>query len=464
MKKYFVIIILATLIFSACKIDDSVGSSIQPPQDAIKIVVDTFWLASTDFIYDSISAQCGDSLSMLLGEFYSAKYGSTKAELIVQMAPPLDFEFPDETLFPSKPDSVIMLLAYKSWFGSTAEPLEIAVYELNKATPNYYDFYPSTFDIADFINMSTATLLGSKITTTLPDSLQNEMMGSTLRYIRYKFNDVWAEHFFEIAKKKYTKIDDFTNEFKGFYITTTYGQSTMFYLMGIEMRLFWHYTYNNGNDTVTSYITFPANKDVRQLNKISHINTQNLINKRDSVNYIKTGGGIYPKVTIPLGMLRKHINDSIPGKILSINSAILSVEATEIDDSKLSMPIPQNLLLLPVDEAKEFFQGNGLTAVLDNKAVIAFYNTKDSKTNKIKNEYTFDIAYTLTRLIKTPKNEEKQTDEEYYSETKEFILVPVDIYGNISDIKPRKHIGAVTVRSAKNNYSPMRLELVYSGF
>jgi len=457
MKKHFLVIILATLIFSACNTDNSIGLSIQPPQDVIKVVVDTFLLSSVDFIYDSISAQCSDSLSMLLGEFFSAKYGSIKAELIVQIAPPLNFEFPDETLYAPQPDSVVMVLAYRRWFGSAAEPLEIAIYELDKATPERYTFYPINFDIADFINVNDNLLLGSKITTSIPiDSAGNSQNTGALRFIMYKFKDGWAQTFFDIAKKKYEKIEDFTDEFKGFYITTTYGQSTMLYLMAIEMRLYYHYTYQKNDEeiTVNSYITFPANKEVRQLNKISHINTQNLINQRDSVNYIKTAGGIYPKVTIPLGSLRKQINDSIGSKLLSINSAILSVEATEIDKSRIPMLTPPIMLLLPVEDAKEFFEKNSLAAYNNGRgrAVLAGYNST-------KNEYTFDIAYTLTRLIKE--------NYEDYNETKEFILVPVDIYGYVdrpSDIKPQKYVGAVTIRSAKNDYSPMRLELIYSGF
>ena len=460
MKKYFFTIILATLIFSACKTDDSIGSSIQPPQDKIKVVVDTFLLSSVDFIYDSISAQVSDSLSMLLGEFYSAKYGSTKAELIVQIAPPLDFKFPDSVLYAPEPDSVVMMMFYTKWFGSDSEPLEVAVYELDKATPNHYAFFPITFDIADFINVNDNLLLGSTITTsidqTLSDSAKNEQGTGTLHYIKYKFKDEWAKRFFNIAKQQYAKTEDFLNEFKGFYITTTYGQSTMLYLFQIDMRLYYHYTYQkNGNDTtVNSYIVFPASKEVRQLNKISHINTQNLINQHlDSVNYIKTAGGIYPKITIPLGSIRKQINDSIGSKLLSVNSAILSVEATEIDKSTtMRMPEPTAVLLLPVEDAKEFFQGNSLTAYNNRKAVLAGYNAT-------KNEYTFDFAYTLTRLIKE--------NYEDYSEIKEFILVPVDIYGYAdypSDIKPTKHIGAATIRSGKNDSSPMRLELVYSGF
>ena len=462
MMKYnfFVIILFATLMFSACKTDDTVGLSIQPPQDAIKVVVDTFLVSSSDFIYDSISAQCNDSLSMLLGEYYSAKYGSTKAELIVQIAPPLDFQFPDETEYTPEPDSVVMMLFYTKWFGSESEPLEVAVYELDKATPVYSKYYHTTFAIEDFINVNDNLLLGSKITTSvdqsLPDSIKNTQGTGTLHYLRYKFDDIWKQKFFDIAKKQYSKTEDFLNEFKGFYITTNYGQSTMLYLFQIDMRLYYHYTYpKNGKDTiVSSYVDFPANKEVRQLNKISHINTQNVINQRDSVNYIKTAGGIYPKIEIPLGSMRRQMDDSIGNKIPSINSAILSIEATEIDKSKNPMPIPQSLLMLPITEAKNFFEVNSLSAIKSNNAVIAYYNSS-------KKEYTFDIAYLMTNIL-IERDAEKKKAENYYTETAEFILIPVDIY--TSEIKPQKYVGAATIRSAKNNYSPMRIEVVYSGF
>ena len=448
-NRFFIIILFATVIFSGCKTDDSVGLSIQPPQDAIKVVVDTFWLSSADYIYDSISAQCSDSLSMLLGEFYSEKYGSTKAELIVQIAPPLNFKFPDENLYHPAPDSVVMMMFYSQWFGSSLEPLEIAVYELDKATPDKYAYYPTTLNVSDFINVNDNLLLGSKITTpidyNLPDSIKNSQPAGTLRNVRYKFKDEWAQNFFDILKGGYEKIDDFTNKFKGFYITTTYGQSTMLYLYRIDMRLYYNYTYQkNGKDTVVpTHIDFPASKEVRQLNKITHINTQNVINQRDSVNYLKTGGGIYPKIKLPLGSIQNRINDSIGNKMLSLNSAVLSIEATEIDSSALKIPIPPIVMLLPVGDAKEFFESNSLDVIKNNKAVIAYYNST-------KKEYTFDLAYTLMNLLKSKQEEA------------EFMLVPVDIDGY--SIKPQKYIGAATIRSAKNDYSPMRIELVYSGF
>jgi hypothetical protein len=457
-KNLLIIIMILPLIFSACKTDNSIGLSIQPPQDAIKVVIDTFLLSSADFAYDSISAQCNDSLSMLLGEYYNTKYGSTKAELIVQIAPPLNYEFPDEARYNPQPDSVIILLSYTRWYGSETEPLEIAVYELDKATPDYSAFYPANFHIDDFINVNDNLLLGRKILTsvdqTLSDSVKNTQGMGTYHSIRYKFDENFTQKIFDIAKHKYSKAEEFLDDFKGFYITTTYGQSTMLYLLRIDMRFYYHYTYQkNGNDTiVNTYIEFPANKEVRQLNNILHINTQNIINQRDSVNYIKTGGGIYPKIKIPIGSMRKQILDSIGDKILNLNSAILSVEATEIDNAKNGMPTPSSLLMLPVSEMKTFFQSNSLAALKSNTAAIVGYNST-------KKEYMFDIAYLLNKLIKS--------DYHNFDETAEFILIPVDVYstnGVISEIKPQKYIGAATIRSAKNQYSPMRIELAYSGF
>ena len=88
-------------IVASCKNDDSLGVTIQPQDDEILVASDTFVVESENYYVPAISAQAD---SMILGEFYSAKYGTTKAELLVQIAPPIDYRFPDEKYNP-QPDS-----------------------------------------------------------------------------------------------------------------------------------------------------------------------------------------------------------------------------------------------------------------------------------------------------------------------------------------------------------------------
>ena len=92
--KYLVCCILFSVILYSCKKANSLGLEIQPQDDKIATSVDTIHLQSTDYLYSAVSAQCIDSMSMILGEYYNDKYGMVKADLVVQFAPPVNYEFP----------------------------------------------------------------------------------------------------------------------------------------------------------------------------------------------------------------------------------------------------------------------------------------------------------------------------------------------------------------------------------
>jgi len=444
-------------VFFSCKPNDSLGISIQPAQDKIGVAVDTFYLQTTDSLASAISAQCADSMSMLLGEYYSEKYGAVKADLIVQVAPPLGYEFPDAKYNP-QPDSVILYMFYRSYFGSKTEPFEISIYKLNKKTPEYSVQYLTNLDVSEFLDINNNNLLGKKITTSINQSLKDSVLNSTsyTPTIKYFFSPQQMKDFFDEAKGNvYSKTEDFLNAFKGLYITTTYGKSTMLYLFEIDLKLYYHYTYttktNSGLDTVitvNTYITYPANKEVRQLNVITHDKISEKINLRDSVNYITATAGIYPRITLPVAKISQKMKSHFPNKDIFINSAIVSIEATEIDSSKTAMPIPGSLLVLPVKEFDNLIKTNSIKIVNNDSATIATYNSS-------KKEYTVNMAYLLNKA----KND-SITNADY-------LLIPIDVFSSssgLSEIRPAKRIGAVTVRSGKNAYSPMRLELVYSGF
>ena len=138
MKRKFIYVIIAlTAILTACKNDDSVGITIQPQKDEIIIIADTFTIESENYYVPAISAQAD---SMILGELYNAKYGTTKAELLLQIAPPIDYKFPEKQYNP-EPDSLVLLMYYNSWIGSSYAPLEFSIYEINKQSIDYNTQY-----------------------------------------------------------------------------------------------------------------------------------------------------------------------------------------------------------------------------------------------------------------------------------------------------------------------------------
>ncbi|PID94561.1 MAG: hypothetical protein CSA89_01305 [Bacteroidales bacterium] len=460
--RHLVYAMLLVLMAYSCNKSSSIGIELQPQDDKITVMVDTFHIDTKDSLISAISAQCIDTMSMLLGDYYSSKYGDIKANLLLQFAPSVGYEFPSDS-YDIEADSMMLYLYFKQYFGSGNEPIEISAYELNKNTPEYHTQYLTNFDVDQFVDLTDTQLIGKKVLAATDYSKTQSKNKNPLRSVAIRFSDEQMNRFFNMPQSSYTSNEAFLQEFKGLFLTTTYGKSAMLYIREADIRLFYHYSYktktDNGADTtitVTTFLNYPASKDVRQLNSIIHSDISKKLNQRDSVKYITSASGIYPRIKLPISNIKRQIESRFPKKNINknifINSAIISIEATEIDSSEIAEPIPTTLLMIPTNEVEDFIKEGSINMLTENKAQTVIYNPE-------KKEYSLDIAVLINKLIKN----ENQTDKVI-----DFLLIPVDIYldnsNNIKEVRPTKRISAVTVRSNKNSYSPTRLELVYSGF
>ena len=456
MKKYFIYVIIAlTAIFTSCKNDDSVGISIQPQEDEIIIASDTFIIESENYYVPAISAQAD---SMILGEFYSAKYGTTKAELLLQIAPPIDYKFPEEKYNPT-PDSLILVMYYKSWVGSSYAPLEFSIYEINKQAIDYNTQYLSNLNIGDFTD--STILMGKRLMTSIDLSRADSLKEDTAvtPYVRYKFDQIQLERFFNMPQEVYKNEDAFLDEFKGLYITTRYGTSTMICINQVTMYLYYHYTYQkNGKDTVVNTsIIFPSNKEVRQLNKFSHPNIEEVTACNDSMNLIKSAAGIYPKIRIPIGRMSKKIYSTIGDKQLNINAAEIIIENVKYDTTNTYLGKPLYLLALTTEQFDDFLKYNTVPSTTDTTTVMASYTSSH-------NGYKLDLSYFITKYL---RNEMVEDDDVI-----EMILMPVSVEtassttgsASVTAIKPLTKLAVTAIRSGKNEYSPMRMKILYNGF
>lgn len=199
MKKNFIYVIIAVIaIVTSCKNDESVGITIQPQEDEITICSDTFLIESENYYVPAISAQAD---TMILGEFYSEKYGTTKAELLLQIAPPIDYRFPEEKYNP-QPDSLILAMYYNTWFGSPYSPLEFSVYEINKQPIDYNTQYLSNLNIGDFCD--STILMGKRLMTSIDLSRADSVKEDTAAtpYVRYKFDQTQLDRFFNMPQDR----------------------------------------------------------------------------------------------------------------------------------------------------------------------------------------------------------------------------------------------------------------------
>jgi len=433
--------------------DDTVGLAIRPDIDNIVVCADTFVLDCENYEIPCISAQAD---TMVLGEFYSPTYGTTKAELLVQLNAPDNYEFPDDSYNP-QPDSLVLLMYYSDYFGSPYSPLEFSVYEINKKSINYTERYYSDLNPGDFCD--STILMGKRVMTSIDLSRRNSESedSASIGYVRYKFDQSQASRFFNIVKKNPTiSSEEFLDNFKGMYITTRYGKSTLIYFKQITMYLYYHYTYKKAgvDTTVSTSIVFPANHEVRQLNHFMHPDRHEIVsNIPDSLLYIKSMAGIYPRMTLPLSKIRERFHSKIDTvhKILNINAAEIALECIEYDEADVYMDPPGYMLAIDERELDDFLKHHTLPQDDDIDRVLGTYNSSSES-------YIFDFTYLLTKRMEMSAEEDENIN---------FVFVPVQVvYSNTTKmgVTPLVKLGATKVRSAKNGYSPFRLKVLYEGF
>ena len=444
------------ILFSSCGDDLSeIAINIQPSKDLISVYTDTFHLSSQNVFVDYIYSRPD---SFLLGTFYDQKYGITQADILAQVNCPVGFTYPEGSV----PDSANIVLRYLTWFGDNYSPVEINIYQMNKATFSYSQPYPSNIDPADYTDKTIH--LGKRIVTA------KDASGSKIdtMMIRFKLSDDFVRWFYP-SSNKYTSQQEFLEKFKGIYITPNFGTATMFYIDQIDLYYYYHYTYvrkaldgiTDSTVTVNNVITFPANEEVRQVNRFMHPNREQIIKQREEVNYISSPANVFTKINIPLKKIKQKLDNNINDKYLSINSAVLQVDATEVEDTTLAQPLVKYLLLIKESAMDRFFKNNELPS--DTCSILATYSATKNNDNTYNYYYTFNLASLLTNELKTAGTNAAELPDQL-----SFLLVPVRIKynssGAVTEVKHQFLMSAVTICSGKHSSKPMKMNLVYSGF
>ena len=171
--------------------------------------------------------------------------------------------------------------------------------------------------------------------------------------------------------------------------------------------------------------------------------------------YAKSPAGMFPCVTLPIGQIRRKVRSEIGSRLFNVNSAMLVVEATELQTGTLAIPVPEYMTLIRRSKIEEFVTKNHIPQTADSIAVLGTYNSKTKS-------YVFDLSYFLNSEI-PPHYVNDKTDEKL-----ELLLVPSSVVlsssGTITSVRALRKMGAVTLRSGTNANSPMRLKVIYSGF
>ena len=459
MKSYPVILILllSLLTFSCSDSLTDIGKNTLSGSDSIIVKGDTFHLSSSTVFVKSITSQPD---SFLLGTFYDTKFGTIRAEILAQLNCPVGFKFPKNSV----PDSAKIFLSYYSCFGDTLSPIDINIYEMNKDTLSYSGVYPSDTLPSYFSDRSI------KLGEQLFKAGQNS---SNRKTATFKMDNTFLKRFFDDSH--YNSKSAFTNFFKGIYVTANFGASTLLNIGRKQINLIYYYHYPSnvtkdihGKDStvyISDYLTFPASKEVRQVNCIQHPDRSSVVLPNDQLNYISSPANLQTQITLRLNDIKNKLNTGVNGKKLTINSALLRVDVTNTEEDTVHHPVVKYVLLVKESLRDSVFLNKELP--YDTRSVLATYTSalKYGSTTEYEHYYTFNVAKLLA-------NELKNATPGSPIPALKLRLIPVAVGTtssssgtvSISSVKQQYLMGAVTIKSAQNTSSPMRLSVVYSGF
>lgn len=464
----YILLLLCGIALSGCKnnVVDA-GISALEKEDEIVVNSDTFALVSS---LQECSAITFTPDSFLLGECDS-HFGTLKADILTQLACPENSEYPQADNL--QVDSLVLYLYYQNWYGDGLAPLGITVYEMDKATLDYDSRYPSDTTIATFCSLADSTRISERSHIVIADRPKDSVASSNDTYIpciRIKLTDQFAKRFFAI--KNFTSQEAFNQQFKGMYLVSDFGGSTMLYVKEISMAVYYHFTLpreNQQDTTVYDIKAFYANSEVRQVNRYIYPDREaileNLKQKSDT-NYIVSPANIYTQLSIPMDYVRQQITTQLgesDNYRVYVNRANLTVDvlyeetSSTVARDQWDMPASY-MLLLREDKIESFFAHNELPT--DTVAILSNLVTEVDTLGNISLYYSYDLSGLFTHQLRS------QDDVQELN----FVLVPVAVEtsasssSTVTSVKPLQTVSATHVRSANSSEQPMDIEMVYSGF
>lgn len=464
----YILFFFCVAVLSGCKNDVlNAGASALETEDEIRVKSDTFSVVSSLQKCAAISLTPD---SFLLGEC-DTHFGTIKADILTQLSCPEGNVYPYADQ--SEVDSVVLYLYYQNWYGDGLAPLGISVYEMDRATLDYDSRYPSDTTISTFCSLEDSTRISEYSRIVVAQKPTDSVYLSTDVYIpcvQIKLTDAFAKRFFAI--KDFSSQETFNQLFKGLYIVSDFGGSTMLYVKDISMVVFYRVTLpreNNQDTIVNDMKAFYANSEVRQVNRYTYPDREQVLidlQQKSDTNYIISPANIYTRLSVRMDSIRQQIKNQLGEEDnyrVYVNRANLTVDVL-YDEISSSTPRDQwdkpatYMLLVPEEKMESFFAKNELPS--DTLAILGTLITEVDTLGNISYYYSYDLSGMLTQQL---RGKEKV-------ELLDFLLVPVAVGTSssssttITSIKPLQTISATHIRSANNSMQPMDIEIVYSGF
>lgn len=425
MKKSIVYLLIALVCCIAC--DDNtgtLGNSITPGADSIKIKTSSYYATTRSIAVDSVLGKTG---KVYLGRFTDPQTDAMfEADFIAQfncveggnVFPPADS---------IKGDSAVrteLRLFFTTFFGDSTNTMGAEVYELTETLQEDEKYY-TNIDPTRFYNPNSAPL-ANKVYTAIDYSLEDSELEDSEHYANVSIplpTDIGSEMIalYRSNPEFFANASSFIeNICPGYYVKSTYGDGTVLYIDQVALNVYFQ---DMRTDSV--YVTqFIGSEEVLQANRFNTQQVQHLVDDT-TCTYLKTPAGIFTEVTLPVAEMMADGD--------SINSAkIIFTRYNNLSANQYKFGTPQTLLMVRKSELGTFFEKNRLT-----DDVSSYYTTYNSTFNR----YEFN---NIARLIIHCENERQEwltanpgkSEADYaiaYPDWNKVVLVPVTTIKDSND-------------------------------
>jgi len=371
------------VIYMAC--NDTVGRvglDMMPEGDKVVVFDTTVYITAKTIEVDSIYAKTPNGF---LGEFYDPSYGNIKSSYICQYYPTIGFPYLDsifDGVNRNKIDSVRLNIYYSSYIGDTLAPMEVTVYPVIKALDKDYYTNANPEDYCD-MNHPLAKYSYTARNMNISDSLLQVWQTNYgyYSYISIPLPVQIGQNYLDSIKNGGLKtVDDFLKFFPGTYLTTTYGTGCM---LPIDMtQIFLYYTRKtsmlvdqNGVADSTGFVVssaaFTVTKEIIQLNKFENKNPAFLTEDDSTKTYLKTPGGVFTELTIPIKEIAKGVGKK------NFSSVALSLKAYPQDDRNYVLQFPGSASsMVPVLSSDGTIGSSAKLLLIEPDSVANFFEMK----------------------------------------------------------------------------------------
>lgn len=421
----FALFFLSVLFFYSCKKDGELIPAFD--SGSVNLVkVDTFSILTKLVREDSIRTDL--SAFNLLGLYNDPIFGLASSSIYSQVTlNGLNVDFGAGATL----DSAILTLQYQGIYGDTLSSLNINVFEITTQMDKSTNYFSNTFlthDPNPITSLSFIPNLKDSIYT-LFDSLNKAP------HLRINLGSTFGNRILaESAGTNLANNTNFTNFFKGLYITTTNSVQNSTLSSGQGSIVY--FNINSALSTVTIYYndtskySFLMNAESVKYSRFDHnytgtdIEAQLLGNGDTTLTYVQTLAGVKTKIEIP------HIKRILNEGDVAINQAKLTV--TLENNSDLTFAAVPTLTLVGISEEgtsvflPDFFEG------------LNFFGGFLEQTEKT---YTFNIPRHLHSMIYNP------------SENKGMYLLATG-----QSISANRSV----LGTQKNSTAKLKLEIIYT--